>query len=111
MGKAEELATAVEVLERAKGKRRKYPLELRERLVAFVREQRSAGIQLKSIAERVGVSATLLHRWDVKRVAKFRRVELRPPAVMSRLVLHAPHGVRVEGLGVDELVAILQRLG
>ncbi len=35
MGKAEELATAVEALERAKGKRRKYPMELRERLVAF----------------------------------------------------------------------------
>ena len=40
MGKAEELAAAVEGLESGKGKRRKYPLELRQRLVEFVREQR-----------------------------------------------------------------------
>jgi transposase-like protein len=59
MGKAEELAAAVDVLEAGKGKRRKYPMDLRLRLVAFLREQRAAGNQLKSIAARVGVSPTL----------------------------------------------------
>ena len=113
MGKAEELAAAVEGLEGGKGKRRQYPLELRQRLVDFVREQRAAGIPLKSIAARVGVSSTLLHRWEMKRAGTFRRVELqRPPSsTSSRYVLRAPHGVRVEDLGVDELVTILRRLG
>jgi transposase-like protein len=112
MGKAEELAAAVEGLEGGKGKRRKYPMDLRQRLVDFVREQRAAGKQLKSIAARVGVSPTLLHRWEMQRAGAFRRVELqRPPSTTSRYVLRAPHGVRVEDLGVEELVTILQRLG
>jgi hypothetical protein len=55
MGRAEELAAAVDGLEGGKGKRRKYPTELRQRLVELVREQRAAGKQLKSIAARVGV--------------------------------------------------------
>ena len=76
MGKAEELAAAVEGLSSGRGKRRKYPMELRQRLVEFVREQRAAGKQLKSIAARVGVSPTLLHRWEAKRASAFRRVEL-----------------------------------
>jgi transposase-like protein len=112
MGKAEELAAAVEGLESGKGKRRRYPLDLRQRLVDFVREQRAAGKQLKSIAARVGVSPTLLHRWEMKRAGAFRRVELqRPPSSASRFVLRAEHGVRVEDLGVEELVTILRRLG
>ena len=112
MGKAEELAAAVEGLESGKGKRRRYPMDLRQRLVEFVREQRAAGKQLKSIAARVGVSPTLLHRWEMKRAGAFRRVELqRAPSTASRFVLRAPHGVRVEDLGVDELVTILRGLG
>ena len=114
MGKAEELAAAVEGLQGGKGKRRKYPLELRQRLVDFVREQRAAGKQLKSIAARVGVSPMLLHRWEMKRAGAFRRVELQrlpSPSTSSRYVLEAPHGVHVDDLGVDELVTILRRLG
>jgi hypothetical protein len=112
MGKAEELVAAVEGLESGKGKRRKYPLELRQRLVDFVREQRAAGEQLKSIAARVGVSPTLLHRWETKRAGAFRRVELqRPQSTSTRYVLRALHGIRVEDLDVEELVTILRRLG
>ena len=112
MGKAEELAAAVDALEAGRGKRRKYPMDLRRRLVDFVREQRAAGNQLKSIAARVGVSPTLLHRWDVSRAGAFRRVEVKRQApTSSRYVLHAPHGVRVEALELDELVTILRRLG
>jgi len=115
MGKAEELAAAVEGLEGGKGKRRKYPMELRQRLVDFVREQRAAGKQLKSVAACVGVSPTLLHRWEMKRAGAFRRVEVQRAAstssTASRYVLRAPHGVQVEDLGVEELVTILRRLG
>jgi hypothetical protein len=35
----------------------------------------------------------------------------RAPSTASRFVLRAPHGVRVEDLGVDELVTILRGLG
>jgi hypothetical protein len=111
VGKAEELAVAVDVLEAGKGKRRKYSMDLRQRLVAFVREQRAAGIQL-SFAAGVGVSPTLLHRWDVSRAGSFRRVELQRQAPTSSwYVLHTRQGIRVEGLGLDELVTTSRRLG
>jgi hypothetical protein len=114
MGKAEELAAAIEGLERSKRKRRKYPAELRQKVIDYVREQRASGVQLKSIGERLGVSATLLHRWEIKPASKFRRVEVSatpaPVASTSRCVLHASHGVRVEGLVLHELIEILRRL-
>jgi hypothetical protein len=110
MGKAEELAAAIEAL--GKRKRRQYPAELRQRIIDYVREQRAAGVLLKSIGERVGVSPTLLHRWELRRVGKFKRVEVSaPPMSTSRHVLHGPHGVRVENLAAHELVDILRRLG
>ena len=112
MGKAEELAAAIKRLESGRGKRRHYPEQLRQRIVDYVREQRAAGVALKSIAQVVGVSSTLLHRWDIKRIGKFCRVELgAAPTRASGCVLHAPHGVRVEGLAVDQLADILRRLG
>lgn len=77
MGKAEEFAAALEGLKRGKGELRKYPLKLRQRLVDFVREQRSREKQLKGIAARLGVRPTLLHRWEMKRAGAFRRVELK----------------------------------
>ena len=70
MGKAEELAVAVDGLEAGKGKRRRYPTDLRQRLIEFVRKQRAAGAPLKSIAARLGVSPTLLHRWELSRAGE-----------------------------------------
>lgn len=52
MGKAEELAAAVEAL--GKRKRRNYPSELRQQIADHVREQRSAGVPLKTICCRAG---------------------------------------------------------
>ena len=112
MGKAEELAAAVGGLAQGKRKRRQYPSELRHDISRYVREQRAGGVPLKSIAQRIGVCATLLHRWEVSSASKFRRVELSAaPLSAGRHVLHAPHGVRIEDLAVDELVDILRRLG
>lgn len=110
MGKADELAAEIEGL--GKAKRRRYSEDLRKRIAVHVREQRAAGMQLKRIAEGIGVSPTLLHRWEVARGGAFRRVELSVGAAKpARYVLHAPHGVRVEGLALEELVTVLRSLG
>jgi transposase-like protein len=112
MSKAQELAAEVEGLERSKHKRRRYPSELRRRIVEHVRERRAAGMLLNDIAREIGISSTLLHRWDLTLVRKFRRVELSAaPSSSARCLLHAPHGVRVEGLTLDDLVEVLRRLG
>jgi hypothetical protein len=112
MSKAQELAAEVEGLERGKHKRRRYPSELRRRIVEHVRERRAAHVPLNDIARELGISSTLLHRWDVKLVRRFRRVELSvAPPSGSRCLLHAPYGVCVEGLSLDDLVEVLRRLG
>jgi hypothetical protein len=110
MGKAEELAAAVEGL--GKRKRRQYPEELRRQIADHVREQRAAGVPLKSIARAIGVGPTLLHRWELDRVGAFRRVELSASKVSrDPWVLHAPYGVCVEGLTLEDLVTVLRGLG
>jgi hypothetical protein len=103
----------VEGLDRSKHRRRQYPEELRRRIVAHVRERRAAGALLNDIARELGISPTLLHRWGVKRVPSFRRVEVgaAPQLPGARCLLHAPHGVRVEGLTLDEVIEVLRRLG
>lgn len=112
MSKAQELAAEVAGLERGKHKRRRYPAELQRRITDHVREQRGAGVPLNEIARAIGISSTLLHRWELRLSQKFRRVELAaPPMRASRWLLHAPFGVRVEGLSLDELVEVLRRLG
>jgi len=74
MGKAEELAAAVEGL--GKRKRRNYPGELRQQIADHVLQQRAAGVPLKTISKALGVGPTLLRRWEVERTGAFRRVEL-----------------------------------
>ena len=112
MSKAQELAAEVEGLERGKHKRRRYPAALRRRITDHVREQRGAGVPLNEIARAIGISSTLLHRWELRLSQKFRRVELAvAPQKTSRWSLHAPRGVRVEGLSLEDLVEVLRRLG
>ena len=109
MGKAEELAAAVEAL--GKRKRRNYPSELRQQIADHVREQRSAGVPLKTISRTLGVGPTLLRRWEVERVGAFRRVELTGALKQDDgWVLQAPCGVVVEGLTLEALIVILRGL-
>ncbi|HEV8247395.1 MAG TPA: hypothetical protein VGP93_16570 [Polyangiaceae bacterium] len=116
MSTAEQLAAEVNELGQGNHNRRMYPAELRRRIVEHVREQRATGVRLNDIARALGISSTLLHRWEAKRTPKFKRVVLpeSPPQRAgreARCSLHAPHGVRVDGLSIDDLVEVLRRLG
>ena len=108
MGKTEELAAAVEGL--GKRKRRNYPGELRQQIADHVREQRGAGVPLKTISKALGVGPTLLRRWEVERMGAFRRVELTGATKDDAWVLQAPCGVVVEGLTLEALIIILRGL-
>jgi hypothetical protein len=109
MGKAEELAAVVEGL--GNRKRRQYPKELQRQIAEHVREQRDADVPMKTISQRLGIKPTLLRRWELGLEGAFRRVELSPQmAGKDPWVLHAPCGVRVEGLTLEELVLVLRGL-
>lgn len=66
---------------------------------------------MRTIADELGISYESVRRWvhDVPRT--IRPVEIVPPAAPTTTpVLIAPSGHRVEGLGRDDLIAVLRAL-
>lgn len=96
------------------GPGRGYPPALREEVVVFVRSL-GASVRPVEVADALGLPAATLARWlhgASPEAASFRPlqvidVEGRPDG----LVLHAPCGVRIEGLDLESLAALLRRLG
>jgi hypothetical protein len=101
------------------GPRNRYTEELRELAARYWQARKTEGATLGVAAGELGIHVKSLRQWS--RAAgvgspSFRRVEVVPEkAVASRghsgIVLHAPGGVRVEGLDVDSLAVLLRRLG
>jgi len=117
---AAEIRTAVEALgERGRGY--KYPKQIREQVQAFVTERRGMGVSWDEISAEVGVNPATLVRWCdgngggvEKTPAAFKAVSVRDDAAYSAtdgLVLVSPLGYRVEGLGVESVVAVMRALG
>jgi len=107
------LRAAVQALgERRAGLR--YPNEIRARVAEYVRQRRGDGEQLKVIAAELGMRRQLLRRWSESEPAPGASAFL-PVSVVGDtpdgFVLHGPRGIRVEGLDIDALAALLVRLG
>jgi len=103
-----------------------FPPELRERVAAFVREERSTGISTSALAKQLGISRQSLRTWlgegPVQRRPKstprpessFVPVQVVPEPVdeaPATFVLTSPRGYAVEGLGLPELAVLLERVG
>jgi hypothetical protein len=89
----------------------------RTAVAAVVRRQLDDGVALHRVAGRLGLPDRSLARWLQQSAPPvLRPVTVRPdptpvaPAATD-LVLITPHGVRVEGLDRDTLLAVLRRLG
>jgi transposase-like protein len=100
--------------ERVNQKRKapRYPTELREAVVEFVRAERSRGASQISLADSLDLPINTLSRWCEKYE---RRSRLAPVEVVSGgstegPILVAPSGHRVEGLSVRSLLEILEHL-
>lgn len=95
----------------------RYPPAFRDAAVMLARTQLRQGQSVERIAAELGVSGPTLSKW----LRPPTPPVLRPVAVVSAPssarpgvgspVLITPHGVRVEGLDCDMLVAVLQALG
>jgi len=108
MARREEIMRALGKLE-TRGKGRAYPVELREKIIEYVRERRAGGGDLKTIGSELGVAWRTLEHWTRAAKGLFRRVEVQAPPC-STFTVHGPHGVRVDGLDLDELTELLRRL-
>ena len=103
---------------RARGKR--VDPELRGRIVAFAERRRRDGASWMTIATELDACFETIRRWcgggSVGVPRKLRRVEVMAepiPAVPARapLTVVTPSGVRVEGVAIDDVVALVRALG
>ena len=100
------------------GSRLRYPEELKEAAVALAEERKRHGWTQSSVATALGINDAMLSSWKGERRGarlnggKFRPVSVQdedsPQEASRALVL--PNGVRIEGLNLDELVALVREL-
>ena len=102
-----------------RGKTTRIPGEVRGVVLAHAREARSAGQSWTQIAEKVGLSTSVLQRWNRADPKQDRqKARLMPvviaagtqPAVRSSLVFATVHGDRLEGLCIDDAIRLLRGL-
>jgi hypothetical protein len=95
----------------------RYPVEFRAAVAALARTQLDQGASMHRVAGALGLPVQSLTRWLQQSAPPvLRPVTVRPdpgaaapPATGPVLV--TPHGVRVEGLDRDTLLAVLRVLG
>ena len=82
------------------------------------------GVRLEEVAVELKVKKWTLQKWLQRhgrgelegqkgKSTRFARVKVKPgkEETPSRLVVHGAHGVRVEGLTLENVAALLERLG
>lgn len=98
-----------------RGLRERVPDAVRRDVLAYVEEARRGGAPWPTIAATVGLSKSALLRWRRRAwpgASALRRVRVvPPPAPRSVLVVVTPSGHRVEGLSLEEALAVVRALG
>jgi hypothetical protein len=103
---------------RRKSTRGRLARSLRERCEAYAARRAAEGASQKSIAGELGVSAMSVQRWlrvkpttRVSAMVPVRVMAMPPSESAARPVITTPRGLRVEGLDLDALCVVLERLG
>lgn len=99
----------------SRGKTTRIPDEVRIVVLGYAGEARAEGRSWRQVSETVGLSTSLLQRWNRvgKRRGRLKPVVIadpRPSAETVGLVLATARGERLEGLGVEEAIRILRGL-
>ena len=107
-----EIRTALVRREGSSG--RSYPEAARTAALDWAEQQQRKGAGFVPIASELGISATTLRKWQQQRRAtssSFCPVQIVEPSSSSRgLVVHAPGGLRIEGVSIPELAELVRRL-
>ena len=110
MATRESIQRAVSELGR-RGRGRSYPKALRAEVVEYALARRAVGIRIEAIGEELGMPWRTVRGWMPRvRAKRFRRIEVVVPRG-DGVVVHGPHGVRIEGLDLDSVAELLRRLG
>jgi transposase-like protein len=98
-----------------RGRGRRFPAALRDRILAWTSERRARGDEWRELSRALDIPAQTLQRWATPRPERERSVALRPVAVsdepLSRTVtVVSPSGLRIEGVTIADAITILQGL-
>ncbi len=98
-----------------RGVGRRFPAELREEAVGLLREARASGISGAQVAKQLGIRVTSLRRWakaggPAPAKPCFHEVAVVEHREDPRPVVVLPSGIRVEGLDLGGVVALLSQL-
>lgn len=99
-----------------RGKTTRVPDSVRRIVLDYIREARADGVPWDEISNSVGLSKTAMQRWGQAKPG--RRGRVKPVTVQTatvavhapRLVLITSRGDRLEGLGIEQAVAVLRGL-
>ena len=99
-----------------RGRGRAYPERLRKRMIAYVEARRAEGAATRIAGDEIGMDWRTLLRWaPCSTSAGFEQVVLRDEAATaapaSRFIVHTPGGLRIEGLDLGTLAALVRKLG
>ncbi len=112
--RARQLREALERADRS-GTGRPYPEALRAAAVDYQREREREGASLRAVAAELGLSDATLARWSRRPPESpvvFRAIEVvaEPAERRDAIVVHGPRGLRIEGLSVEALARLIERL-
>ena len=93
------------------GRGRRYATALRARAIGFAEQRRAEGRSWSEVAAEVGLRVETVRRWCVERGPQMRAVEVVAERAEHGVTLVTAAGLRVEGLSVEEVVAVLRALG
>lgn len=107
--------TAAKIRAELKRRGRPYPMATRRRAIEYARAQLDGGSSATRIARELGISAITLGSWMKGDVLARVEVIAEPTAVAVQevdpiSVLDTRSGLRIEGLTLDAVVALLARL-
>jgi hypothetical protein len=99
-----------------RGRGRRVPAELRERIVAWTAACRARGAWWCELSRALGVPAKTLKGWTTPRAPHTARaLALRPVHVIDEapvrtVTIVAPSGLRIEGVTITDVITILRGL-
>jgi len=96
-----------------RGRGRRVPAELRERIVAWTAPRRARGAWWRELSRSLGVPAKTLKRWATPRaprVLALRPVDVIDEAPVRTVTIVAPSGLRIEGVMIADVITILRGL-
>ena len=96
---------------------RRYSPDLKTRVMSWAQARRAEGCSVPAMCLEIGIGETTLRRFldpangprTKAKPAGFRRVKVVEP-VAAAVVVHGPGGTAVEGLSLDGVAELFQRL-